>query len=158
MAADRGRLRKLLGVLLLCGSAAGGLAGCRRDQVKLVPVEGQVTLDGKPLKVDGTKGRTGYVVFYPDASRGNTSREEPRGEVDAEGRYRVLTGLKPGAAAGWYKVTVSVAEQPDPNDAYKFTWLVPQDYVDRDKSKLELEVVENAEPGAFDLNLHSRPR
>jgi hypothetical protein len=51
-----------------------------------------------------------------------------------------------------------VAEQPDPNDAYKFTWLVPQDYVDRDKSKLELEVVENAEPGAFDLKLHSRPR
>jgi hypothetical protein len=158
MVAKRGRWQKLLVVLLLCWLAAGGLAGCRRDQVRLLPVEGHVTLDGKPLQVDGARGRTGYVVFYPDSSRGNNSREEPRGQIDAEGRYRVLSGLKRGAAAGWYKVTVSVAEQPNPNDAYKFTWLVPQDYVDKDKSALTLEVIENPEPGAFDLRLHSRPR
>jgi hypothetical protein len=78
--------------------------------------------------------------------------------MDGEGRYRMLTGLKPGAATGWYKVTVSVAEQPDPNDAYKFTFLVPQEYVDKDKSKPALEVVENPEPGAYDLKLQSRSK
>jgi hypothetical protein len=145
-------------MLLLSASVAGALAGCRRDQGKLVQVEGQVTLDGKPLKIDANRGGTGYVVFYPDASRGNSSREEPRGEVDAEGSYRMLTGLKSGVAPGWYKVTVSVSEQPNRNDAYKFTWLVPQDYVDKDKSNLALEVVENPQPGAFDLKLQSRPR
>jgi hypothetical protein len=98
------------------------------------------------------------VVFYPDAARGNPSREEPRGEIDAEGNYRVLTGLRPGAPPGWYKVTVGVTEQPNPNDAYTFTWLVPQDYVDKDKSKLALEVVEKPAPGAYDLHLRAKSR
>jgi hypothetical protein len=70
----------------------------------------------------------------------------------------VLTGLKPGVAAGWYKVTVGVTEQPDPGDAYTFTWLVPRDYIDKDKSGLSLEVVEQPEPGAYDLKLRSKPR
>ena len=144
--------------LLLCGAAIVGLCGCRRDGVALFPVEGKVLLDGQPIRVDGQKGRTGYVVFYPDASRGNSSREEPRGEIDAEGNYRVLTGLKPGAAAGWYKVTVGVTEQPNPNDAYTFTWLVPRDYVDKDTSKLALEVVERPSPGAYDLKLHPKTK
>jgi hypothetical protein len=158
MVPGRGRSRGRLGALLLCAAAAGGLGGCRQGGPALFPVEGKVLLDGKPLRVDGTKGRTGYVVFYPDAARGNPSREEPRGEIDAEGNYRVLTGLRPGAPPGWYKVTVGVTEQPNPNDAYTFTWLVPQDYVDKDRSKLALEVVEKPEPGAYDLQLHSKPR
>jgi hypothetical protein len=158
MVPGRGRSRGRLGALLLCAAAAGGLGGCRPAGPPLLPVEGRVLLDGKPLPVDGTKGRTGYVVFYPDASRGNPSREEPRGEIDAAGNYRVLTGLRPGAPPGWYRVTVGVTEQPNPNDAYTFTWLVAQDYVDKDKSKLALEVVEKPPPGAYDLHLHSKPR
>jgi hypothetical protein len=145
-------------LLLLCGAAAGGLCGCGRGQAPLLPVEGKVLLDGKPLVIDGQKGRTGYVVFYPDAARGNTSREEPRGEVDAEGNYRVLTGLRPGAAPGWYKVTVGATEQPNPNDAYTFTWLIPREYVDQDKSGLALEVLEKPAPGAYDLKLRSKSR
>jgi hypothetical protein len=158
MFSSKDRSRNRTGVLLLCGALAGGLCGCGRDGVKLLRVEGKVLLDGKPLPADGKKGRTGYVVFYPDASRGNTSQEEPRGEIDGQGNYRMLTGLKPGVAAGWYKVTVGVTEQPDPNDAYTFTWLVPQDYVDKDRSKLAVEVVDKPGPGAYDLKLHSKPR
>jgi hypothetical protein len=148
----------LLGALLLCAAGGAGLPGCGRGDVKLIPVEGKVTLDGDLLKVDAARGRTGYVVFYPDASRGNASQEEPRGEIDAGGNYRMLTGLKPGVAAGWYRVTVSVAEQPDPKDAYRFTWLVPQDYVDKARSGLALQVVEDGEAGAYALKLRSRPR
>ena len=74
------------------------LAGCGGKGEVLVPVEGQVTVDGKPLA-------TGTVVLHPDKGKGNTTMHEPRGEVEAGGKYKVVTGTKTaGAPPGWYSI------------------------------------------------------
>jgi hypothetical protein len=57
-----------------CGDSHGG--------GKLYPVTGKITLNGQPLTVTTT-----MVLFKPDASRGNGSRFEPAGTVDADGNY-----------------------------------------------------------------------
>jgi hypothetical protein len=140
---------------LFCLAALVGLPGCGRE-VKLVPVEGKVMLGDKVLAMDANT--TGTVIFYPDRSKGNTSLEEPRGSIDAAGNYKILTGRKPGAAPGWYKVTVDAAKVLDPKNPYHSasSWLHPERYIDKEKSKLALEVVENALPGAYDLRLEPK--
>jgi len=134
-------------LLLLCGATfAVSLAGCFKGKDNLVPVEGKVTVGKKPLT-------TGFVVFYPDAAKGNISKEEPRGTLDAEGNYRLLTHTKNGAAPGWYKVAVTAADQLDPNNPYFTKWRIPERYIDPRTSKLTVEVVENPAAGAYDLRL-----
>ena len=132
---------------LFCGIAfILGLAGCGPKGPKLVQVGGKVTVGDKPVT-------NGTVIFYPDRARGNTSLEEPRGDIDAEGNYKLLTGAKSGAAAGWYKVAVTAAEKIDPNNPYFTKWLIPEKYIDPKTSKLEFEVVENPPAGAYDIKL-----
>jgi hypothetical protein len=77
---------------------AACLAGCGGPAERLVPVSGKVTVNGRPLP-------GGKVVFHPDAGKGNTSRQVPRGTLDAQGVYRLSTGDRAGAPLGWYKVT-----------------------------------------------------
>src|SRR5262249_46340115 len=136
-------------VRVLVGGAGVSLAtvaGCGKESSKLVPVEGKVTLAKKPVP-------TGTVIFYPDAARGNDSREEPRGAIDAEGNYKLQTGITEGVLPGWYKVAVTAADQLDPSNPYFTKWLVPQKYIDPRTSKLAIHVVEKPAPGAYDLNL-----
>src|SRR5437879_6512281 len=95
------------------------LIGCGKGDPKLIPVDGKVTFGGKPLT-------TGTVIFVPDTSKGNESKEEPRGIIDSEGRYRLTTHIIDGAPPGWYKVTVSAAEQLDPKNQYFTKWLIPE--------------------------------
>src|SRR5262245_52363280 len=90
------RFRAVLIACLLCAF----VAGCGADD-NLVPVEGRVLLQGQPLS-----GLSGSVTFVPDSSKGNTSSASAVGEI-AEGRYRLSTRGKPGAAPGWYKVVVT---------------------------------------------------
>jgi hypothetical protein len=140
--------RRLIWVVLCCAASAM-FAGCGKGDAKLIPVEGKVTAGGKPLT-------TGTVIFYPDVQRGNLSKEEPRGAIDADGNYTLLTHIKQGVAAGWYKVAVTAAEQLDPNNPYFTKWLIPEKYIDPNTSHLEVEVVENPSPGAYDLKLDAR--
>lgn len=134
---------------LCCGAAfALAVAGCGEGGPKVLPVEGRVTVGGKPL----TSG-TGTVIFYPDSARGNTSKEEPRGALDAEGRYRLRTGTRDGAAPGWYRVAVTAAKQLDPNNPYFTDWLIPERYIDPKTSNLSVQVVEEPGPGTYDLKL-----
>ena len=123
-----------------------GLAGCGKKG-GLCPVEGNVTVGGKPLT-------TGSVIFKPDADKGNTSKHEPRGTIDSEGHYQLVTANKPGAPPGWYKVAV-VAAVPNPDNMYAppKDYLVPSDYLDANTSGLSFEVVADPAPGAFDLKL-----
>lgn len=123
-------------------------AGCGGGS-KLPQVQGKVTLAGQPL-------RTGFVIFHPDAARGNHSREEPRADIDVDGNYVLLTRLEKGAATGWYKVAVTAADQLDPNNPYFTKWLIPEKYIDPKTSGLAVLVVESAAPGAYDLKLDSR--
>jgi hypothetical protein len=110
-----------------------------------------VTVNGKPLT-------TGSVSFRPDRAKGNTSKYEPAGEIDAQGNYKMYTPVKPstpqeGVPPGWYKVAV-VSGEPD---AYppRALFIHPR-YVDVATSGLSLEVVEGAPPGAYDLKLSKK--
>jgi len=139
--------------MLYCLAAIVNLSGCGKDTITLVQVEGKVMLGEKLLATDSHT--TGTVVLHPDKSKGNVSLEEPRGPIDSEGKFKIATGTKPGAAPGWYKVTVDAAKVIDPKNPYHSAsgFLMPERYLDKETSKLALEVVENAPGGAYDLKL-----
>ena len=122
---------------------AAGVFGCARsEQAALVTVEGKVVFDGQPLT-------TGTVIFRPNAARGNTSNEEPRGSIQPDGSYRLSTqSAEEGVAPGWYKVGV-IAQK-------KFDWITPTKYANPDTSGIAREVVENAAAGAYDIELNSK--
>ena len=122
---------------------------------RTVPVSGKVMLNGDPVTA-----RTALVLFKPDGSRGNTSPFEPAGTVDAEGHYTLTTQGKNGAPPGWYQVIVTAREEAPP--AHPKTpqqhrpvvrSLLPAKYGQANTSGLSIEVVENPEPGAYDLKL-----
>lgn len=125
------------------------LTGCGSDDgPKLVPVSGQVTLDGKPVPGVG-------VSFRPDASKGNKSVYEPAGTANVEGKYELVAAAKNGAEVGWYKVVVAPASPaptggempqvgPPPFNA-KYTAVTTTD--------LSIEVKEGAGSGAYELKL-----
>jgi hypothetical protein len=138
--------------VLIAGVFLAAAIGCGQgdgDLGRLVPVEGKVMFGGKPLT-------TGVVIFRPDASKGNTSKHEPRGPIDADGHYKLVTAeKKDGAAPGWYKVGIIAARQStDAKNPYALPQsLIPSFYNDPEKSRLDLEVVEKPNPGAYDLQI-----
>jgi hypothetical protein len=141
--------------LLCCLAALLSLSGCGKETVKLVPVEGLVTLGDKVLATNAKT--TGTVRLYPDKSKGNDSLEIPRGAIDSEGKFKILTGLKPGVTPGWYKVTVDAATVVDPKNPYHDRgFLIPERYIDKDESNLAFEVITNAPAGAYDLKLSAK--
>jgi hypothetical protein len=146
----RGVLRRTGSPTALGFTAAllAGLAGCGSSGSEtMLPVEGQVKFRGKPLA-------KGTVVLYPDPDKGNTTKHEPRGTIEADGRYRVSTHPHPGAPAGWYKVAVIATEPSDPKNPYSLPRsLIPQRFNDPDGSGLTLEVRSDQPPGAYDLDL-----
>lgn len=98
--------------LLVClGLTACALAGC--GGVKLVPVEGTVKLDGKP--VDGAT-----VTFISDDGKWTAF-----GTTDSSGHFSLQSGDKAGTLPGNYKVTVVKSPNKategnlDPNEAMK---------------------------------------
>jgi hypothetical protein len=107
--AIRVRLHVSLAVVLF-----GAMSGCGGS--KLVPVEGIVNLDGKPLA-----GAT--VVFLPDGAPGRPAQSFTAGD----GRFLLSTVSEPGAEPGNYKVTITKtvgilppgAEPPSPDDERK---------------------------------------
>jgi len=129
------------------GAAA---SGCGSGEDRLVPVEGVVTLDGKPLTVGG-------VAFKPDATKGNKTQHQPVGELDENGRYTLTTTNRPGAPPGWYKVLVFSSEQMKdslrggaPTDP---KWVTDRKYTAEATTPLSVEVVEGAKDRAYDLKV-----
>src|SRR5262245_61248664 len=83
------------------------LTGCGGSKpAGLAAVTGKVNYRGRPLT-------SGTVVFVPDAERG-TSGELARGEIQADGTYRLKSGEAPGTVAGWHRVTVTCVEDARP--------------------------------------------
>jgi hypothetical protein len=125
-----------------------GLAGCGPSGPEtMLAVEGQVRFGGKPL----TKGT---VVLYADPSKGNTTKHEPRGTIEADGRYQIFTHPHQGAPPGWYKVAVIATEPSDPKNPYALPRsLLPEKFSQPDESRLTLEVRSRPPPGAYDLDL-----
>lgn len=136
----------IIGVAL----ASLAIAGC--GGIKRVPAEGNVTFDGKPLE-------GGILYFNPDASKGNTAAVSCTSPV-RDGKFTLQTSAiersdsGPGVPLGWYKVTVRVnmpGEKPifPGQPALK----IHPKFLDPQKTPLAIEVVENPEPGAYDLKL-----
>jgi hypothetical protein len=127
----------LLGVLAGCDSSGLG---------KIVPVNGQVTYEGKPVT-------SGSLVFKPDTTKGNQSTLEPAATIGADGNYSLFIKEREGAPLGWYQVGV-VAQEANPNDPYApAKSLIPAKYNDAATSGLSVEVVETPAAGAYDLKL-----
>ncbi len=131
--------------LMLC------LAGCGE---KLATVAGTVRLDGKPVASAG-------VALHPVAGGSLAS-----GSTDAEGRFRIESGNKPGTTPGEYRITVVKKETSgflaDKNGlsmgvakgGIKEKWIIPQKYAKPDTSGLKVRVKPGMDP--LDLNLTSQ--
>jgi|SRR5579863_9807968 len=134
-------------------------AGCGdSSEVGLTyPVSGTVIIDDDPLDAASAQ-----VWLYPDASKDNDSPFEPAGKIDADGNYSVQTLGKAGAPPGWYKVVVTAlaAAPQHPRDAKQKRpvgkSLVPAKYGSIETTDLAIEVVEQPEPGAYDLELTTK--
>jgi hypothetical protein len=134
------------GFPLFFAGLLGGTLGCG-DEVKLVPVTGRVTVDGKPLTA-------GWVCFKPDKSKGNTFGGEPLGEVNSQGEYTLSYLGRPGAPLGAYKVTVtSTGPTNSDNTSVKAKNVLRSSYFHADTTPLAVEVVSQPSASAYDLKL-----
>jgi hypothetical protein len=130
--------------------AVVGMGGCQDPPTPTFPVSGKVTVQKKPLT-------TGIVTFFPDASKGNTSKESAVGYVGADGTYKLSTSGRDGAPLGWYKVTVNsqpvpTAEPTGFKDAPKGQ-PINSKYLKPDASGILIEVTDPPKPGAYDIDL-----
>lgn len=96
-------IRRAAAVAAVAALAAAAAAGCSSKVPRLTVLEGQVTLDGKPLKA-------GYLQFLSDDNVTSTGVE-----LSADGRYRL-----PGAPVGPTHVAVVTRQykilEPNEND------------------------------------------
>jgi hypothetical protein len=118
----------------------------------MVPVSGQVLVNGKPLHLPGNA--FARLWFYPDAAKGNPCPQIAIGDVDADGYYTLSVRGQEGAPLGWYKVLVIATEHVDPDHPSKLRRLfVPKKYGDTATSGLCVQVVRVPQEGAYDLKL-----
>ena len=135
---------RVVAFLLFAGIVS--LCGCGGDSPKLVPVSGQVTINGKAAK-------SGWVTFKPDKKSGNTFNGEPSGEINSSGKYTIQTNGKPGAPLGAYKVLVNLAPPTtEDNTKVKASTGNPT-YMHPDTTPLKVEVVEKPAAGAYDFKV-----
>jgi hypothetical protein len=114
-------------------------AGCGREPVRLAPVHGTIYDQQGTLK-------SGTVVFTPDPNRGGRG-PLACAEIQRDGSYALSTGQKPGAVAGWHRVTILV---PEPTERAAPT--LPHKYCDPEQSGLACEVKADRE-NSFDFHL-----
>jgi hypothetical protein len=107
-----------------------------------------VTLDGKPLP-------DGLLLFHPDESKGNTARAACTGRVKG-GQYTLITSgvtrtdTGSGAPLGWYKVTLINDMPGTPIINVHSKYLRPE------TSPVAIEIVDNPQPGAYDVKLTTK--
>lgn len=123
----------------LAGLALASLlsAGCGDGRPEIVPVSGQVLIDGKPLD-------RGFVRFLPNGSRAST------GKIGGDGRF-TLTCVEPGdgAVAGTHRVEVVASEL---TSATTMKWYVPKKYADSKASGVTFEISEPTSEAVIQLS------
>jgi hypothetical protein len=151
--------RRLSGVVCVLG-LAWSAAGCGGDSGvgHVLAVSGHVFVDSQPLR-----GMHGTVTFVPDLDKGNSTTVTPTGTLDDDGNYTLYYAQgKKGAPPGWYKVQVTAAQlgpgaqMPRPKGVPggpKVQPTINSKFTNAKTSGLKVEVVENPEPGAYDLKL-----
>jgi hypothetical protein len=133
-------------MLIICVFALGAalVSGCTQKPATLNHVNGKVFYKGTIL-------RTGVIVFTPDASRGESGKVA-FGTIKDDGSYIIATDDAPGAAAGWYRVTVgSLTGTSASYDSTPIS-LIPEKYRDPLLSQLQCEVKANRD-NHLDFNL-----
>jgi hypothetical protein len=109
--------RRCAGVSALVLAVAPLLAGCAKQEFQNLrqatyPVQGQVTLDGKPVA-------NATIVFKPVDPSKFKWREQPQAKSDDQGRFNAFTyEANDGAPAGDYRVGIAVlaAAEDEGND------------------------------------------
>jgi hypothetical protein len=101
------------------------LTGCDQGP-KLVPIEGQVTLDGQPLAY-------GYVRVIPAAGR------TAFGQLDEQGRFKLMTDDFEGCPVGSHTVEVGSTKAISETQQRRYA---PQKYESGITTDLKLEVKE----------------
>ena len=121
-------------------------AGCNRDGLHLVPVDGVVTLDGKPIADAG-------VLFSPaDPKLGPPAS----GTTDADGKFTLMTNNRQGAAVGDHLVVIAreevkVIPQSRGFPIYQTKHLVPSKYGEMKSSGLTATVKDDNNHFEFQL-------
>jgi hypothetical protein len=123
------------------------LAGCGGSDLNLAPVEGIVTLDGKPIP-------DAAVLFLPDDP---TMGPPAAGTTDGEGRFTLITANLPGAAVGSHRVAISKDQtQVIPTrkgfPIYKTTYTIPPKYAAAESSGLVATVADDVNTIDFKLS------
>ena len=138
----------LFGLLLVVPFFLLGCGG-RDEGPEVIPVKGQVTVNGEPLKGAG-------VSFRPDTERGNTAEYMPGGSTDEQGNYEIAAvANKKGAPPGWYKVVVMPPSAPPGSDiVIEYPDYNPK-FMRPEETDLEIEVkaTEDGEPMVYDIQL-----
>lgn len=131
-------------IVCLFALAAPLCAGCTQKPAALNHVSGKVFYKGTIL-------RTGVIVFTPDASHGESGRVA-FSTIKDDGSYLIATEDAPGAAAGWYRVTVGSVTDASPSFDTGPISLIPEKYRDPLLSQLQCEVKANRD-NHLDFNL-----
>jgi len=112
------------------------LAGCStRDRLSQAPVSGTVTRQGRPVD-------HGQVVFTPQEG---TAGPQAVGQIHPDGRFRMETAGRTGAAIGKHRVTVHCRREVTPEEAARLVVgesLIPDRYWKEAESPLRFEVKE----------------
>jgi hypothetical protein len=143
------RTARMLGPGLVVLTSLTLLGGCQRGPAPLTPVSGKVAYKGFSLQ-------GGTIVFTPDSARG-ASGPLAFGKINQDGTYHLFTGEAPGAAAGWYRVTLismaaAGAQFPGQPLSAPSSFL-PEKYRDPDLSDVACEI-KASRPNTIDFNLN----
>lgn len=115
------------------------LGGCSDNRMTVVPVEGQITLDG------GGWGRPGVIYFAPVQPAEGFPRLPGIGDVGTDGNFFATTQPdRVGLVPGTYKVTVEIWEVPPTMGGPPPKSYVPKRYQNAATSDLELVVPADA--------------
>jgi len=137
-----------LGTALCCCGLLLAM-GCKGpSRGKQVPVQGKVTLDGKPLTGGG-------VIFHPipekDTPMTPIGLLPSMGPIQDDGSYTLRTEGRAGVPLGKYRVQLDMGSKAD-----KKQWSLLAPVYMTLQSPLVIEVVEGKPEGGYDLNLSSR--
>lgn len=130
--------------------------GCGSDQLRVYPVSGKISFDGKPMEGGGS-----IALIPTDGQNGKTAG----GIIDEEGNYTLSTYADgDGSIPGKFRViiTQTAVEEPEatpdgqaPRESVPFLSqekLIPAIYSDFQKSPLTVEIKTEKQEGVnFDL-------